>query len=58
MISLVLPNIMGLTLGGLCVSAAEVMRRQKVNLNLLVNMNPDRFLLPVVGVCVGHGEKN
>ena len=36
-------------------SAIEVMRRQKVDLNLLVDMNPDRFLLPAGGGGVGGG---
>ena len=44
--SLVLPHEMGLISKGEYGSAVEVTRRQKVDLNLLVDMNPYIFLLP------------
>ena len=53
--SLVLPHVMGLISKGEYGSAVEVMRRQKVDLNLLVDMNPDRFLLPTGDGGVGKG---
>ena len=60
--SLVLPHVMSLISKGEYGSAVEVMRRQKVDLNLLVDMNPYRFLLPTgdgdggVGKGGGKGE--
>ena len=57
--SLKLPSVMGLISKGEYGLAVEFMRRQKVDLNLLVDMNPDIFLIPAgdvgKGKCGGKG---